>query len=459
MSQTHTPPEADKLDFKRIFPIFVIVLVDLLGLTIIIPLLPLYSAAFGASPLMIGIISATYPLMQLIGGPILGHLSDRFGRKPVLVISQIGTFAGFILLGFANALPILLISRAIDGLSGANIVAAQAAITDSTNERTRAQGLGLIGAAFGLGFTIGPAIAGIALSLTNNDYRVPAFIAAGFSLIAILLTVFWFKETHPAERRGQQAQNAKRGSLIANVRRALTTPVVGLLLLTIFIKQMVFGGFEQLLPLFTLSRLGLDGASNAVLFVFVGIILVLVQGRFIGPWSRRYGERKLIIGGLALLSVGLTLASVTPPQPAPWYSRDAMIASMRGGEGELSMSEGRAIDVEVPLPDDSNRGWLGLIWMGVALVPAAIGGGLVSPSINSLITKRVSKTEFGGTLGVSASLVSAANAVTPILGGAMFQFLGSTAPFLIGGLTLGVLLWVVLRRLAPGVDQVLRSAA
>jgi MFS family permease len=317
----------------------------------------------------------------------------------------------------------------------------------------------LIGAAFGLGFTIGPAIAGIALSLTNNDYRVPAFIAAGFSLIAILLTVFWFKETLPAERRGQQAQNVKRGSLIANVRRALTTPVVGLLLFTIFIKQMVFGGFEQLLPLFTLSRLGLDGASNAVLFVFVGIILVLVQGRFIGPWSRRYGERKLIIGGLALLSVGLTLASVTPQQPAPWYSRDAMLESMRGGEGELSMTEGRAIDVEVPLPEDSNRGWLGLIWMGVALVPAAIGGGLVSPSINSLITKRVSKTEFGGTLGVSASLVSAANAVTPILGGAMFQFLGSTAPFLIGGLTLGVMLWIVLRRLAPGVDQAQRSAA
>ena len=130
----------EKLDFKRILPIFVIILVDLLGLTIIIPLMPIYAASFGADPLMIGLLGTAYPLMQFIGAPLLGGLSDRYGRKPVLIISQIGTFIGFIVLGFANALWLIFLARVIDGLSGANIAAAQAALTDSTTEKTRAQG-------------------------------------------------------------------------------------------------------------------------------------------------------------------------------------------------------------------------------------------------------------------------------------------------------------------------------
>ena len=168
MTQTTAVPE-DKLDFKRILPIFVIVLVDLLGLTIIIPLLPYYAVEFGANPFLIGVLAAAYPVMQLIGGPLLGGLSDRFGRKPILLISQVGTFAGFILLGVSNTLLLVFLARIIDGISGANFVAAQAAITDSTTERTRTQGLGLVGAAFGIGFTLGPVIAFIALGLSGND--------------------------------------------------------------------------------------------------------------------------------------------------------------------------------------------------------------------------------------------------------------------------------------------------
>jgi MFS family permease len=150
MSATQEPtPDNEKLDFKRILPIFVIVLVDLLGLTIIIPLLALYATTFGASPFVVGLLAGAYPLMQFIGAPILGRLSDRYGRRPVLIISQFGTLLGFLLLGFANSLLLLFISRIIDGISGANIATAQAAIADSTTEKTRTQGLGLIGAAFG----------------------------------------------------------------------------------------------------------------------------------------------------------------------------------------------------------------------------------------------------------------------------------------------------------------------
>lgn len=450
MTAATSAAPADKLDFKLVFPIFVIVLVDLLGLTIIIPLLPLYAASFGATPLLVGVIGAIYPLMQLIGSPLLGQLSDQLGRKPVLLVSQIGTFAGFILLGFANGLPLLMISRAIDGLSGGNIVAAQAAITDSTTEKTRAQGLGLIGAAFGLGFTLGPAIAGIALALSGNDFRVPAFIAAGFSLLSILLTRFWFRETlTPARRAEARTRRGGVSGWLHNFQRAFSLPVVALLLVLMFMQQLVFGGFEQLLSLFTLGRLGMDAAGNALLFVFVGIVLVFVQGKYIGPWSRRFGERRLILAALALLAAGLIASAVTPSQTVPWYSYDRMLQQMSEAGARASET-----GVQVPLPPDGSSGLLGLAWLLVAMVPIAIGGGLLSPSINALITRRVSASEVGATLGVSASLVSAANAITPLIGGAIFQFLGISAPFLLGGVVLALLLWVVTRRLKPGVDQV-----
>jgi DHA1 family tetracycline resistance protein-like MFS transporter len=434
----------EKLDFKRILPIFVIVLVDLLGLTIIIPLLPLYAVSFGADPFTIGVIAAAYPMMQLIGGPILGALSDKYGRKPVLMISQFGTFIGFLILGFANGVPVLLLSRIIDGLSGANIVVAQAAITDVTTPKTRTQGLGLIGAAFGLGFTLGPALAGIALAVTDNNYQVPAFMAAAFSFGSILLTAFWFKETKQTGTATPDSATARKGVWnLSKFGRALRNPLIGTLLLLMFAQQLVFGGFENLLALFNLSRLGLNASANSGLFVFIGIIAVVVQGYMIGKWSRRFGERKLIFAGLLLLGIGIILAAITPPQPVPWYSRAEML-------GELGRDA--AAQVSVELPDDSNTGVLGLVWMMIALVPATIGGSILSPSINSLITKNVARTEIGATLGVSSSLLSLANVITPILGGGMFQFLGSTAPFLIGGIALALLMWMSMRRLPPAVS-------
>lgn len=444
----------DKLDFKRILPIFIIVLVDLLGLTIIIPLLPLYAAAFGADAFTVGLMQAAYPLMQLVGGPILGSLSDRYGRKPVLIVSQLGTFAGFLLLGFANALPLVFLSRIIDGLTGGNIVVAQAAITDSTTERTRTQGLGLIGAAFGLGFTLGPAIAGIALVATNNDYHVPAFIAAGFSLLSVLLTAFWYEETLPADRRGKSKAARPSAGLARNILTALRNPLIGALLALMFLQHLVFGGFESLLALFSLARLGMNASGNALLFLFVGIILVIVQGRYIGVWSRQYGERKLIYAGLGLLAVGLTMTAITPRQTVPWYSKADMLR-------ELSQSDtgSHRESVNVPLPDDSNPGWLGFGWIMAAMIPAAIGGAILSPSINSLITKRTSAAHIGGTLGVSSSLVSAANAVTPILSGAIFQWMGSSAPFLIGGVVMAVLMLAAMRHVRPGPEEAPAGAA
>ncbi len=451
---TSVNPE-DKLDFKKIMPIFVIVLIDLLGLTIIIPLMPLYATTFGASPLTIGLLGATYPVMQFIGAPLLGRLSDRYGRKPILLISQVGTFVGFILLGLAQSLPILFLARAVDGLSGANVSTAQAVITDSTNERTRTQGLGLLGAAFGLGFVVGPVIAFAALALSNNDYRVPAFVAAGFSLLSILLTYFWLQETHGPEKRGTAA--AKSPFSMGALFQALKHPAVGVLLLLIFFQQIAFGGFEQLLSLFTLSRLGLNGSGNAIIFVFVGLIVVAVQGGYVGKWSRQYGDRRVIFAGLALLAIGLLLIALTPQQPAPWYSKAEMTSeltqhgSAAGAAGHTNPTA--TGDVSVPLPDETKRGWLGLIWILIAMVPASIGGGVLQPTINSLITKRIEPNEIGGTLGVSAALLSGANALAPLIGGVLFQFGGPTLTFVVWAALLGAL-WLIARaRVTPGREE------
>ena len=441
----------DKLDFKKILPIFVIVLIDLLGVTIIIPLMPLYAASFSATPLIIGMLGATYPLMQFIAAPVLGRLSDRYGRKPVLVISQIGTLIGFIVLGLATNLWMLFVARLIDGISGANISTAQAAITDSTTEKNRTQGLGLIGAAFGLGFVIGPVIAFVSLSASGNNYHVPAFVAAGFSLISILLTWFWFSETLPVEKRGDASH--KPGLSFSAMFKALSHPAVGLLLILIFAQQVVFGGFEQLFSLFTLSRLGLAARGNSILFVYIGIIVVAVQGYFIGKWSRKFGDRRLIYAGLALLALGMIMMALTPSVPPPGYSQQTLQAELTSG-GTLRAHENPTTqNLPVQLPPDTNNGWAGILWILAATIPAAIGGGMLQPTINSLITKRINIGEIGGMLGISAALLSAANAVAPLVWGAIFQTLGPSWPFLLGGVVLLVLLFIAMRMLQPGSEQ------
>lgn len=430
----------EKLNFKKILPVFVIVLIDLLGLTIIIPLMPLYATAYGADALIIGLLGASYPAFQFIGAPLLGRLSDRFGRKPILIISQIGTLMGFLILGFANSVWMLFLARILDGISGANISTAQAAISDSTTEKTRTQGLGLIGAAFGLGFILGPIIAFVALTASGNNYHVPAFVAAAFSFLSILLTWFWFEETLPEELRG--ATKRQPAFTLSAMLKALKNPAVGLLLVLMFSQQIAFGGFEQLLALFTLNRLGLNASGNAGIFVFVGIIVVAVQGGLIGRWSRKYGDRRLVLVGLTTLALGLILTALTPRQPLPTYSREKLLAELSGSAEFRTHENPTTRNLTIDIPDDTDKGWMGMGWLLLAMIPAAVGGGILQPSINSLITQRVAKDEVGGMLGISAAFLSGSNAIAPLLGGAIFQMLGATAPFLLGGILLG-LLWLV----------------
>lgn len=446
LSPSASPASEEKLDFKKIFPIFFVVMVDLLAMTIIIPLLPLYATALLVSPAMIGVLNASYPVTQFIGAPILGRLSDRYGRKPILLISQVGTLIGLLILGFANSFVLLLISRIIDGFSGGNIATAQAMIADSTSEKTRTHGLGLVGAAFGLGFIIGPIIAFVALSLSGNDYRAPAFIAAGFSLLSILLTAFWITETHQPNQRGQTGH--RRTFSPGAVLKGLAHPHVGVLFILIFTQQFALGGFEHLLPLFTVSRLGLNAAGNALVFVFVGIIIVIFQGGVTGMWSRKWGDRRLIYIGLLSMALGLGMTAATPAQPVPWYSRAELLSelheSSNGGEAALSR-----LTAQVSLPEDGNRGWTGLIWLLIAMIPASIGGGILQPSINSMITKRVSPQQRGEMLGTSAGLLSAANGLGPLVGFGLFQVVGSGSPLWLWAVVLVIGFVVAWRLISP----------
>ena len=432
----------EKLDFKRILPILIIVLMDLLGLSIIIPLLPLYAARFGSAPLTIGILQATYPLMQFIGAPILGRLSDRFGRKSILVISQMGTLAGFILLGFSNTLGLLFLSRIIDGLSGGNISTAQAAITDSTTEGTRTQGLGLVGAAFGVGFILGPIIAFIVLLASGQNYQAVAFTAAFFSLASLLLTSFWFQETRTRET--EAAAGRRKHFTFGAMAGAYRHPTIGFLLLLMFFYQVAFGGYEQLFSLFTLTRLGMDARDTSGLFVLAGLFIVVVQAGFVGRWSKQKGDRWLVLMGLFMLAVGLIGTALTPAVPIPWYEKVKVLESL-AGQGEFRVA---IQSIKIQLPDQSARGWFGIAWLLIASFPAALGGGVLHPAVNSLITKASDKNEVGTILGLSSSMYSAANAVAPLFYGFLFQWLGGPVPFFVGGLILGIL-WM----LAPRIVQ------
>ncbi len=451
MTQPNTAPAApaqtDNLNFRRLLPILVIVLVDTMGITIIIPVLPFYALAFDASLFTIGLLGSSYPLMQFVFVPILGTLSDRVGRKPVLVVAQIGTFISLVTLGFAGSLWMLFLARIIDGITGANLATVQSAITDSTTPRNRAQGLGLIGATLGIGFIIGPVISGVALSLSGNNYSVPAFVAAGFALVSVLLTAFVFEETLPPALRNapdKPADAPGRNRSLARMWNGLRDPRLGTLFLLLFLLQTMFGMFTGTFAPFTLARLGLNSFGNAIFFATFGAALVVVQGGLVGPLARRFGERRMVFVGLALFSVGFALASLTWEQPVPWYEREALVAELSQVGTSFTAETSEQVSL---LPDEANRGWTALLYLLVGLLPVPVGFALIGPNLNSLITQRVDPREVGGALGLGGAFFALGSALGPALGGFFFDAIGIFAPFLLNGIGGALLLLWALRRL------------
>jgi DHA1 family multidrug resistance protein-like MFS transporter len=295
--------------------------------------------------------------------------------------------------------------------------------------------LGLTGAAFGIGFVLGPLISALSLAFTDN-LAVPAFIAAGYSALSIILTLFLFKETLAPENRTDTVKSA-----VNPVRsiQMLRDSRVRLLLVMMFAQQLIFFGFESLLGVFTLSRLGMLGEGNSYVFLFTGVILVMVQGHFIGKWSKKYGEARIVQGALTLLAVGLIWLAFTPQQPFYNYIK------ARAERSLLEQQDTGEVTLAIDLPENDQRGPWGVPWLLIGIVPLSIGAGLIRPGINTLLTQSVTETEYGVILGVSAAFVSAANATAPIIGGWIFGAVSSTAPFLWGGILMAILAGISFR--------------
>jgi MFS transporter, DHA1 family, tetracycline resistance protein len=406
------------MNTKKLLPIFLVVFVDLLGFGLILPLLPYYAGTFGATPLLTGLLVACYAAAQLIGAPALGRLSDRYGRKPMLLISLFGSFAGFLILaaaepvgrGMAVFLPfgagaitlgVIFLSRILDGATGGNISIAQAYISDITDESNRAKGLGLIGAAFGLGFIFGPATGG---ALSRFGYAVPAAVAAGLSLFNFLLVALRLPESLTPEKRALLARQPRGGFTLAALWRALNRPLVGPLLHTRFWFGMAFSIFQTIFSLYVLARFSLSSEQTGFILAYVGVLSVLVQGVLVGRLSRRFEERALIFWAVVLMGFSLLGWALAPS----------------------------------------------VAFLLAILAPTAVAGGLLNTVINSALTKMVSPAEIGGTLGLSSALESLTRVIAPSLGGALLQGLGTSAP----GIFAAVLcLWLALflrRKAAAG---------
>jgi DHA1 family tetracycline resistance protein-like MFS transporter len=367
---------------KLLASIFLVVFIDLLGFSLILPLLPYYASTFQANGTVTGLLVASYAAMQLIGAPLLGRLSDTYGRRPVLLVSIFGTFLGFLLLGFARSLWMLFASRMIDGLTGGNLTVAQAYISDVTDAKSRAKGLGMIGAAFGLGFIIGPVTGGI---LSQWGYAVPAFAAASLSMINLILVAAWLPESLTPEKRSLMA--GKRAPItLAALTAALRRPFTGSLLISRFFFGLAFAIFQTIFSLYALQRFNLSAAQTGYILTYVGVLSVITQGFLVGRISGKVREDLLIVASILTMTVCLAAWAFAPSVPV----------------------------------------------LLIVLAPMSLSGGLLNTVLSSTLTKAVAPHEIGGILGISASIESLTRVFAPAIGGALLSSVGTWAPGIFG---------------------------
>jgi DHA1 family tetracycline resistance protein-like MFS transporter len=358
------------LNRSPLIVIFTTVLIDLIGFGIVIPVLPFYAEGtiFNATPRTVGLLFASYSVMQLIFSPILGSLSDKYGRRPVLFLSIIGTGVGFLVLGLATTTWMLFAGRILDGITGGNISTAQAYIADITTEENRAKGMGLIGAAFGIGFVFGPAIGGI---LSRWGIEVPFLFAASLCFLNALLLYFRLPETitpdHPAKHR------AGGGRGLGQLVRSLKQPRLAFVLVIYFFFVVAFSIMTSSFAFYTMFRFGYDAQHTGYLFAYVGIIAVIIQGGLIGRLVKRFGELPLVIVGALCFAISLFAVPFVGPAAGG-------LAGLLIGGGVFSM-----------------------------------GNSLATPALTSLASKSVGPAEQGTVLGVTQSVASLARAVGPFL--------------------------------------------
>jgi len=398
--------------------IWTTVAVDLIGFGIVLPILPQYAERFGAGAAVIGLLSASFSLAQLVFAPVWGKLSDRIGRKPIIIISLFGTAIGSLVTGFAGALWVLFLGRIIDGISGASVSVAQAAVADISPARQRARYMGLIGAAFGVGFVAGPAIGALA---ALGGPKVPFFVAAAIASVNALIALKRLPETargvkgHPLARADEVAlREAEFAAANADAENIAAEPALdgpGIvepahgalhhenadhtsadrraeiirLIVVAFVGVVAFSGFEATFSLLANNRYGLGLSATAAVFAGIGVVLVGVQGGLVGPVTRRLGEGGTLRFGLIANCFGLLVL---------------------------------AFDL----------GWAGLV---VALLLLTLGQGLLTPTLSSAVAGRAG-LDTGVWLGWQQSAGGAARVIGPLAAGALFQWVGMGWPYAVG---------------------------
>ena len=380
--------------------LFLVVVIDLIGFGIIIPLLPFFAEHYQASPFQVGLLMAVYSLTQFVAAPFWGRLSDRIGRRPVLLFSLAGAILAYLWLGVAEELWALFTARAVGGFMAGNISAAFAYVADITTRETRAKGMGMIGAAFALGFTIGPAIGGILAGSDphNADFQSPAFAAAGLSAFALILGIFTLKESLSDEIKKRIAEKPKEIQS-KQFQIALKKPNIRLLLLLSFLAVFAFAGIEATFALWSRRQYGWGPEQNGYLFALIGFSGALLQGGLIGRMSKRFGEANLIVQGSIALTLGIGL---------------------------------------IPFATE--------LWMLIIVMLIAVYGfSVISPSLNSLISLETNEEDQGGMMGVARSATTLARVGGPAWAGTLFSVLGMNWPYFGGACIMAVVIVISLR--------------
>lgn len=383
--------------------LFLIVFIDLVGFGVVIPLLPFYGEHFQADPFTVSLLMATYSLGQFVAAPLWGRMSDRVGRRPVLIISLAGAVVSYIFLGFADTLWMLFAVRIFGGLMAGNISAAFAYIADITTPENRAKGMGIVGAAFGLGFIAGPAIGGILAGPDplNADYTSPALAAAALSFVALVMAILRLKESLPPEKRAQ-LQNQPRVGRIQLLRETAARPGIGMLLLLSFLATFVFAGMETTFAMWSRRQFGWGPEQNGYLFAFIGIIAAILQGGVVGRLAKRFGEANLIVQGSVALAIGMGAI--------PFCTTvEALMAAM---------------------------------------VVVAYGFSVITPSLNSLISLKTDSAHQGSVMGTARAATTMARVVGPAWAGMLFAMLGRDWPYYAGTVVMVVVAWLAWRSMA-----------
>ena len=358
---------------RPLLVIFLTIFVNLVGFGIIIPLLPFYAETFGASPFVIGLLFASFSVSQLLAAPLLGELSDRYGRRPVLIFSLIGTALSFAMLAVAHSLTMLFLARIVDGLSGGNITTARAYIADVTTEEDRAKSFGFLGAAFGLGFIVGPALGAL---FSHISYTAPIWAAAVITIVATVLAWVWLPETvHRAQASAGSPWKALRDLKGRKQLRVLFT--------VDFVYWMAFAVYQTAFALFGARRFGFDAAHTGYLLSAFGFLGALVQGLLVGPVVRAFGPKRTLVAGLIFAAVGL-------------------------GGGALTES----VPVFVAM-----------------LAPAALGIGLCNATLSTLISIAARAHEQGRVQGAAGALESLGRTIGPVWGNGVMEVFGEGKSF------------------------------